>query len=475
MPTQQYAHINPHDYQLFAKDFINSRQSCALWFDMGLGKSLITLLALNELNPHNHALVVAPLNIARSTWIDEIEKWGFPYRYKSLVVDERGKKLSRKKRLKLYEEIPHTKSSLYFINRDLLTDLVNWTMSKKNPIWYFPIVILDEAQSFKSYNSQRFLSMKKVLPATKKVIELTGTPQPKSIEDLWSQIYLLDGGLRLGRTITQFRDAFCVPTKFINGHPTAYIPKPGAEDEIHRRISDIVISMKNTAIKLPDLIFNQLDIELDPDEKTLYRKMLKEFVLEIDGETVTAANAGVLRIKLAQMASGAIYTSPDGSYAFIHDKKLQMALYIVEQTDSPVMIGYHFKSDKEMLKAYFKENGIDAMIFDGSPEMIKDWNAGNIKVLLIQPASAGHGLNLQTGPGHTLIWYTLPSSLEEYLQCNARLYRQGQSQNVTIHILRVKNTVDIRAWNDLMNKQTSQDNLIEAVKAAIDEGKHIEE
>ena len=463
-----------HDYQKEVVDFILEKKSCALWLSMGLGKSAITLHALKAMNPNNHILVVAPLNIARSTWIDEIHDWNMPFRYLSLIVNDKGKKLSKQKRHELYETLSKREATLCFINRELLVDLIEWSFSKKPAVWYFPIIVLDEAQGFKSYSSKRFKELKKVLPAVTNVIELSGTPMPNTIEDLWSQIYILDRGYRLGPNITNFREVFLRPTKYINGKTVDYEPLPGAEDEIYKRIDDITISMKNDKIKLPELTINKIKVYMDDKEKNLYNKLKKDKVLKIsETEGVTVENAATLYLKLSQMASGALYideeepTKTDKKYTFIHDKKLEMCDYIVNNTDSPVMIAYHFKSDREMLKNYLTEKGHKPVIFDGSPEMINDWNNDRIDILLLQPKSAGHGLNLQKGSAHTMIWYTLPTSLEEYMQCNARLYRQGQKNNCVIHILTTDNTVDETIYTRLIEKNLSQESLLEAVKKEV--------
>lgn len=463
-----------HDYQKRLVEFIKNTPKCALWLQMGTGKSAITLHALKEMNPLNHILVVAPLNIARSTWIDEIEDWNMPFRWLSLIVNDKGKKLSKAKRYELYESLKDRPASICFINRELLPDLVEWSLKQKPTIWYFPYMVLDEAQGFKSYSSQRFKAVKKILPAVTNLIELSGTPMPHSLEDLWSQVYMLDNGARLGPNITTFREAFLRPTKFINGRAVNYEPLPGAEDEIYRRLSNITISMKSDGLNLPELTINEIKVHMDESEKALYEKLKKEKILKItEEEGVTAENAATLHIKLSQMASGAVYLDNDEidikkkKYAIIHTKKLEMCEYIINDTGSPVMIAYHFKSDLDMLKNYLTDKGLTPTIFNGSPEMIRDWNNNKIKILLLQPKSAGHGLNLQKGDGRTLIWYTLPTSLEEYLQCNARLYRQGQKHNCVIHILMTAGTVDKLTYKRLQDNDASQESLLAAVKAAL--------
>lgn len=474
MPITQapYAHydsydiVNLHDYQKFAHDFIVSRPYAGLFLDMGMGKTLTTLSAVYDLNPHGHVLVIAPKNIARSTWLDEIEKWRLPIRTKSFIVTEDDKPISKKKRLELYAEAKTAPPTMYFINRELVTDLV-----RNVPDWCFPVVIIDEAQSFKSYASERFKALKRVRPKIERLIELTGTPAPNGLMDLWSQIYLLDQGERLGSTITAYRNEFFYPGMIVNGYPVKWIPKPGAEDEIYRRISDLVISMKNTALTLPPLTFNNVFVHMEPKEQKLYDKMKKDFVLSFADESdpenkteIIAANSAVLSAKLRQMASGALYTDEQHNYTIIHRRKLEHIAYLLRGTFSPVLIAYHFHTDKIMLETYLTALGFDVRTFDGSNAMYRAWNAGQIPIMLLHPASAGHGLNFQTG-GHTLIWYTIPWSLEEYQQCNARLYRQGQTEPVVIHHILTKGTIDEKVLKSIDTKDMSQAKLIDAVLA----------
>ena len=462
-----------HDYQENAKNFILQHPRCGLFLPVGLGKTLSTLQALYELNPTSHVLIIAPLNVARATWIDEIKKWDYPFRYKSLILDEKGKKISRKRRLELYEEAcdlfdgkPGAAPTVYFINRDLVPDIVN-NMPIRNglPMWCYPTVIIDELQSFKSYSSVRFKKLQYVSPCIQRFVGLTGTPTPKSLEDLWSEIYLMDMGERLGKTITQYRDVyFDAGIKGPTGYPVTWNPKYGAEEAIYSKIKDIVISMKNTMIKLPPLTYNDVTIYMDPPEQKLYKELQNTMVLELDPDNpITAANAGVLTAKLSQMASGSLYIDDKHNYVTIHTKKLEMTEYIINNANSPVLIAYHFKSDLDMLLQYLNNAGIDARKFDGTPAMQHEWNCGKIQCMLIQPASAGAGLNLQQG-GNTLIWYTLPWSLDEYIQTEGRIYRQGQTNPVIIHRLMTKGTIDTRILRALEAKDDSEQRLLDAVE-----------
>lgn len=424
----------------------------------------VTLEALYEMALPGHILVVAPKTIARSTWIDEIEKWRIPIRYKSLIVNDKGKKLTRKARLARYAEIATDPPTMYFINRELFSDLVdNMPVVNGRPVWYFPTVIVDELQSFKSYASQRFKAMKYVSPAIRTFVGLTGTPTPEGLMDLWPQIFLMDGGERLGKTITAFRTKYFYPTMYVDNHPVTWEPKAGAEDAIYDAIKDLVVSMKS-GLTLPGVTYHQVPIYLDPDEMKLYRRFARESILELSKDcTIEAVNSGVLNNKLTQLASGTIYTDPKTkAFVAIHDKKLEACDYYVTNSSGPVLLTYFYQASLKLLKDRYPT----AVQFDGSPEMIAAWNQGQIPILLLHPASAGHGINIQHG-GHTIIWFDINPNLEHYLQTNARLYRQGQTHPVIIHHLITQGTVDTRNMALLQHKDCSEKRLLEAVRAEI--------
>ena len=440
--------------------------------------TLVTLSALADIQPSGHILVIAPLNIVRSTWIDEIEKWGFPVRTKSLIVNERGNKLSRKKRLERYAEIATDPPTMYFINQDLVDDLIQnmptqSVNGRKTFVWPFGTVIIDESQGLKSPSSKRFKALKRVAPATTRIIEMTGTPTPNGLLDLWSQIYLLDEGLALGRTFTQYRERYFRPTQYVNNRPVKWELLPGAEKEIYQRISHLVMSIENTALTLPPLTVNDVRVHLADKEQELYEEMKRELVLTFTDkssgsqEHVTAPNAGVLAARLIQIASGTIYTGPNHKHEVIHNQKIEHCDYILRNTTSPTIIAYRFVSDREQLLKQLRDRGHDVQVFDGSREMIKQWNERKIQVMLLQPASAGHGLNLQQG-GSSMIWYTLPWSLEHYAQTNARLHRQGQKDPVVIHRLITQKTFDTRLPKILENKDGVQQGLMDAVLMEVD-------
>lgn len=456
-----------HSYQKQALNFILTHRYAGLFLDVGMGKSLITLAALSML-PKKHTLIVAPKNIARATWIDEIEKWKAPLKHRSLIVDENYKQFSKKQRYEAYDQVLKDPPTVYFLNRDLIKDCVDYYLNNYDNKWPFEYVVLDESQGFKSYASTRFKKLKKVRPAISRLIELTGTPTPNGLMDLWSQIYLLDQGYNLGKNITSYRNTFFVPVKYIQNHPIKWKAiKDGnydAEKDIYQRIKPLVISMKNTKLQLPPVTYVKDKVYLDDEQYKIYKQMLKKNVLQISPTLeVTSVNAGVLSNHLSQMASGTLYIDDTHKFIVIHDEKLKRVKYIIDNTPSPVLIAYHYQSDLKMMSNYFDKNKISYGVFDGTPNMIKKWNDRKIPVMLIQPASAGFGLNLQKG-GHTLVWYTLPWSLEEYIQTNGRLARQGQTEPVVIHQLITDKTIDARILDALRKKNVSQSDLMTAVR-----------
>lgn len=458
------------DYQVYCKDFIKTHHYCGLFLPPGLGKTLITLSALHEIQPQGHILIIAPKNIAKSTWLDEIIKWGFPFRTQSLIIDDKGRALKPKDRHDLYQTVLDQPPTVYFINRELIGDLVTHPPVKDGQAyWPYPNVILDESHSFKSYKSQRFKYLKSVRPYFHRLIELTGTPVPNGLLDLWSQIYLLDGGYRLGKNISRYRNAYFRPTIHMNGIPVKWQPLDHSEEIIYKKIQDLVISMDDSHLNLPDRIDNYIKVYMDPPEEKVYKTFAKNQVQEFaDLDLAVAANAGVLANRLTQMASGSLYTGDGHEYVKIHEKKLEHVLYLIENSNSPVLIAYHYKSDKDMLLTYLTKHKVKVQYFDGSPAMQKAWNRGKIPVMIMQPASTGEGLNIQEG-GHTLIWYTLPWSLKDYIQCNARLHRKGQKNAVIIHHLITAGTIDVQNMGRLKDKNQTQESLIEAVKVNVNQ------
>lgn len=441
----------PHNYQQFATDFILNQSICCLMLDMGLGKTVITLTALWQLALDSfdvsRVLVIAPKRVAEDTWPKELAKWEHLTGLTSSLV--LGSAAERKSALQ-------RKAFLYIINRENVAWLV------KNHYWDFDMVVIDELSSFKSNKAERFKAMKKVRPMVTRIVGLTGTPAPNTLLDLWPQMYLMDMGQRLGRFIGGFRDRFFLPDKRNREIIYSYKPREGAEDAIYALISDICISMKAADyLDMPERIDNRIEVSMSPKERKLYDDFQKDMVLSIGDEELDAANAATLSNKLLQMANGAVY-GEDKKVIPIHDRKLDALEDLVEAANGkPLLVAYWYKHDLQRIKARFK----NARCIDTAKD-IDDWNAGQIPLALIHPASAGHGLNLQDG-GCTIVWFGLTWSLELYQQLNARLWRQGQKHTVVIHHIVTKGTHDEDVMRALENKDTRQSALIEAVRARI--------
>ena len=441
-----------HNYQNYAKDFILAHKVSALFLDCGLGKTITTLTAINELMYDSFeiskVLIIAPLRVAQSTWKDEIKKWDHLnlLRYSIAVGDE-------KERLKALKQ----KSDIYIINREN----VDWLVTKSGIDINFDMLIIDELSSFKSHTSKRFKSLLKIRPYFERVVGLTGTPSSNGLMDLWAEFRVLDLGERLGRYITHYRNEYFLPDKRNGAVIFSYKPQPNAEERIYRRLADMTISMKSTEyLKMPELILNELEINLDKEDQTKYKKFKKEMVMTIQEKEIDAINAASLSNKLIQLANGSIYDKAKNFYE-VHNKKLDKLEEIIESVNGkPVLVAYWFKADKERIEKRFKVREIK------TADDIKQWNKGRIDLALIHPASAGHGLNLQSG-GSTLVWFSLTWSLELYQQTNARLYRQGQKDTVVIHHLITKNTIDEDIMKSLKRKDKTQEALMRAVKARI--------
>ena len=441
-----------HNYQNYAKNFILAHKVSALFLDCGLGKTITTLTAINELMYDSFeiskVLIIAPLRVAQSTWKEEIEKWDHLnlLRYSIAVGDE-------KERLKALKQ----NSDIYIINREN----VDWLVTKSGIDFNFDMLIIDELSSFKSHTSKRFKSLLKIRPYFKRVVGLTGTPSSNGLMDLWAEFRVLDLGERLGRYITHYRNEYFLPDKRNGAVIFSYKPQKNAEERIYRRLADMTISMKSTEyLKMSELILNELEINLDEEDQTKYKKFKKEMVMTIQEKEIDAINAASLSNKLIQLANGSIYDE-DKKFYEVHNKKLDKLEEIIESANGkPVLVAYWFKADKERIEKRFKVREIK------TADDIKQWNMGMINLALIHPASAGHGLNLQSG-GSTLVWFSLTWSLELYQQTNARLYRQGQKDTVVIHHLITKNTIDEDIMKSLKRKDKTQEALMRAVKARI--------
>lgn len=447
--------FKPHDYQKYAIRYIEEHEVTALLLDMGLGKTIITLTAINDLINDSFevrkVLIIAPLRVARDTWPAEIKKWEHLRHMTAAVVV--GSLAERKAALS-------KKAGLYIINREN----VQWLIEKSGYCFDFDMVVIDELSSFKNHQAKRFKSLMKKRPGIKRIVGLTGTPSSNGLMDLWAEFRLLDMGERLGRFISQYRSNYFRPDKMNGQVVFSYKLLPGAETQLYERIADITISMKCTDhLVMPELISTECQVQFSDTERKRYDELKKDLVLQLPDGEITAANAAALTGKLVQMANGAVY-SDDGSTMEIHDRKLDALEDLIEAANGkPVLVAYWFKHDLERIKARFDVREIK------STSDIADWNAEKITVALIHPASAGHGLNLQAG-GSTLIWFGLTWSLELYQQTNARLWRQGQTaETVVIQHIVAKDTVDEHIMKALAKKNTTQRALMDAVEAELED------
>ena len=439
-----------HDYQAYASEFILTHPTCALLLDLGLGKTVIVLSTLWELLLDRfevgRVLIVAPKRVASATWPQEIEKWdhlnGITY---SVVM---GNEKQRREALM-------KKAFVYIINRENLVWLI------ENGYFNFDMLVIDELSSFKSPQSKRFKALRKVRCQVKRVVGLTGTPG--NLMDLWAEIGLLDMGERLGRFITRYRETYFVPDKRNQTVIFSYKPKPGAEEAIYDRISDICVSMKAADyLKMPELVVSNVEVTMSESEQKQYDQLKGDLLLPMEGGDIDAASAVGLSNKLLQMANGACYDE-NGKVRRIHDHKLDAVEDLIEAANGkPILIAYWFQHDRQRLMERFQAVPID------KAEDIEKWNCGEIPVALIHPASAGHGLNLQAGGCH-LVWFGLTWSLELYQQCCGRLYRQGQKHTVTIQHIITKGTIDEKVLASLEKKDVTQEAIMAAVKAELGE------
>lgn len=449
---------NPHDYQKYVIEYIEKHPVSAVFLDMGLGKTSITLTAINNLLFDYFAvrkvLVIAPLRVAKNTWSAEINKWDHLNDLKySIVV---GTPAERKNALKADADI-------YIINRENIP----WLTEYMGAAFDFDMVVIDELSSFKNYQAKRFKALMKARPSIKRIVGLTGTPSSNGLMDLFAEFKLLDMGERLGRFIGQYRNTYFIPDKRNGQVIFSYKPLPGAEDAIYRKISDITISMKVADhLKMPKLVTTDYEVTLSEKEQRKYKELKDNMVLQLSDDEITAANAASLSNKLCQMANGAIYDD-DKAVIHVHDRKLDALEDVIESMNGkPVLVAYWFKHDYDRIADKLKALNIPFEKLDTTVS-IEKWNNGEIPVALIHPASAGHGLNLQDG-GSTLVWFGLTWSLELYQQTNARLYRQGQnSDTVVIMHIAAKGTIDEQILKALKKKDSTQSALIDAVKAEI--------
>jgi len=449
--------FEPHKYQEYAINRIYDTPAVGLFLEMGLGKTVITLTALDDILYNRFdatkVLIIAPLRVAEDTWSRESQKWDH---LKHLRISKiLGSRTQREKALR-------ADADLYVINREN----VEWLVSATGNEWPFDTVVIDELSSFKSPSAKRFKALRRVRPLMHRVIGLTGTPAPNGLLDLWSQIYLLDQGERLGKTITGYRDRY-----FTAGARSGYVvydwkQKEESEQAVFSKISDVCISMKaEDWLDMPERIDRVVPVKLDEAAQAKYKQMEKDMLIPMVDADIVANTAAVLSNKLLQLANGAVYDERKGVRE-IHNAKLDALEDILEAANGhPVLVFYAYKHDLSRIQARFPK----ARTLN-TTEDITAWNEGKIPVLLAHPASAGHGLNLQTG-GNIIVWFGLTWSLEQYQQANARLHRQGQEHSVIVHHLIAEGTMDEEVMEALEGKAAGQDALMTAVKARIEKYK----
>lgn len=454
--------FKPHGYQAYSIQRMIDTPYIGAFLDMGLGKTVITLTALHSLKYYRFcirkALIIAPKKVAENTWTKERDKWNHLKDLRMSVVLG-----SAKERLAALD----APADIYITNREN----TKWLVDLYKHDWPFDVVVLDESSSFKNHQSQRFKALKAIRPRISRLIELTGTPSPKGLIDLWAQIYLLDSGKRLGRTISVYREIFFLPDKRNQTTIFSYKPREGAEDAIYKALSDICISMKaEDYLELPECIYDDIPVTLDKKAQKAYEQLEKDMLLEVDeDELVTANTAASLTGKLLQLCNGAVYDE-DGAVVPIHDCKIEALLETIEQLNGQhAIIYYHFQHDRDRILSALEKSGLSVRVYKDAREE-NDWNAGKIDILLAQPSSCGYGLNLQDG-GHHIIWFGLTWNLEEYQQANKRLHRQGQQFPVIIHRLITQYGTDEDVVHSLESKDSVQESLLTALKVRIAQAK----
>ncbi len=455
--------FRPHAYQQYCIDRLISDPALGLFLDMGLGKTVSTLTAISDLKYNrfivSKVLVIAPKKVAEATWTQEAAKWDH---LKLLRISQvLGGESKRIRALA-------TPADVYVINRENVTWLVDYYRND----WPFDMVVIDESSSFKNPQAKRFKSLKLVRSRIQRIVELTGTPAPNSLIDLWAQVYLLDGGARLGKTITGYREKYFLPDARNAQQIFSYKPKRESEQAIQGLIGDICISMKaEDYLQLPDLVSVNVPVTLGASAQQDYDRMEREMLLEVDGETIDAGSAAALSNKLLQLCNGAVYDSERGVHE-VHRCKLDVFLETVEALNGkPALVFYSFQHDRNRIIKALTKTGLRVRQYQ-RPQDADDWNARKIDILLAHPASTAYGLNLQQGGNH-VIWFGLTWSLELYQQANKRLHRQGQAEKVIVHNLVVSGGMDEDVMRALDGKADTQDALMDALKARIKKAKTV--
>lgn len=448
----------PHPYQQYCIAQAIQKPALGLFLDMGLGKTIITLSVINELKygrfQVRKVLVIAPKKVAEATWQREAAKWDNVKHLRfSTVLGSQAKRI----------RALNTPADIYIINRENVVWLVDYY---KND-WPFDMVVCDEFSSFKSHSAKRFKALAAIRGHIDRIIGLTGTPSPNGLDDLWSQVYLLDQGQRLGRYYTHFRERYFEPGKRSREVIYQYDPKDGAEAAILEKISDICISMKAADyLQLPKIIYDDIPVVLDAKAKKAYTELERKMILELPDDVIDVTSAAALSNKLQQLANGAIYNDEHDWHA-IHSCKLDAFMELIERLNGQhALVFYNFQHDRERLQELLAKSKLRVRVFSGAQDEA-DWNAGKVDILLAHPASTAYGLNLQDG-GHHVIWFGLNWSLELYQQANKRLHRQGQEQPVIVHHLICVGTRDEDLADALSRKDKSQEWVLQSLKARID-------
>lgn len=448
--------FNPHDYQHYTIQFIIDHPESAIFLGMGMGKTISTLTAINELIRNRfetrRVLVIAPIRVARDTWPAETHKWDH---LAGLTVSPIIGTAKQR------EAAANRRADIYTIGRENIP----WLVKHHGNHWPYDMVIIDELSSFKNPQAKRFKALKKVRPKIHRIVGLTGTPAPNSLLDIWAPFRLIDNGQRLGRYITHYRDQYFTPGRRNGTVVYNWNLRPGADQAIYDNIADITVSMRTTDyLQLPEVTHQNITVQLPTKARKHIDTLKRDLVLDLDDDTIDAANAATLSLKLQQLAGGAIYNEAGDDYITIHDEKIQALAELVDQAaGNTMLVCYWFKHERDRILDAIP----GARVLDTQQDF-HDWNNGDIPVALIHPASAGHGLNLQSG-GHIMVWYTTPWSLELYEQANARLHRQGQTEPVSIIHIDTADSIDQTVHQALTRKDTTQQALITAVKAQLEE------
>lgn len=448
--------FKPHDYQRYTIQFIIDHPEAAIFLGMGMGKTISTLTAINDLVRNRFetqkVLVIAPIRVARDTWPTELKKWDH---LAGLTVSPIIGTTKQR------ETATRRQADIYTIGRENIP----WLVKHHGNRWPYDMVIIDELSSFKNPQAKRFKALKKVRPKIRRIVGLTGTPAPNSLLDIWAPFRLIDNGQRLGKYITHYRDQYFTPGRRNGTIVYNWNLRPGADQAIYDNIADITVSMRTTDyLQLPEATHQHITVQLPAKARKHIDTLKRDLVLDLEDDTIDAANAATLSLKLQQLAGGAIYNESGDDYITIHDEKLQALAELVDQAaGNTMLVCYWFKHERDRILAAIP----GARVLDTQQDF-EDWNAGKIPVSLIHPASAGHGLNLQSG-GHIMVWYTTPWSLELYEQANARLHRQGQTEPVSIIHIDTADSIDQTVHQALNRKDTTQQALITAVKAQLEE------